>query len=158
MKTIAITLEPLLQDDAFLPVQYADMIRGNAGRPPEHRLLFAVLEDAVRCWQLYERATTRRGRNLFRETAAWFASDDDSSPFAFVTTCQVFGLDPSYVRAGLRRWTARQHATGATVVPFRVRRVGGMRHSVRSEGLGLRRRTPRGGHVPAVRQHGDWSA
>jgi hypothetical protein len=39
-----------------------------------------------------------------------------------------------------------------------VRRVGGMRHSVTSEGLGLRRRMPRGGHVPAIRQHGEHSA
>lgn len=158
MKTTATNLEPLFEDEVLLPVQYADMTRGDARRPPEHRLLFAVLEDAVRCWQVYDGATTYRGRRLFWETAEWFASDDDSSPFTFVAICQLFGLEPAYVRAGLRRWTIRQRAAGANVIPFRVRRVGGTRHSVTSEGLGLRPRMPAGRRVPAFRQHGERSA
>jgi hypothetical protein len=158
MKHTASTLDPLFEDEVVLPVQYADMVRGDARRPPEHRLLFAVLEDAVRCWQIHERATTRSGRSLFWETAAWMASDDDSSPFTFVAICQLFGLEPAYVRAGLRRWSARQPTSGANVVPFRVRRVSGTRHSVTSEGLGLSRRTPRRRHVPTIRQHGHYPA
>jgi hypothetical protein len=155
MKNTAPRLDPLFEDEIILPVQYADMVRGDARRPPEHRLLFAVLEDAVRCWQLYETATTRRGRNLFWETAAWFASDADDSPFAFIAICQLFGLEPGYVRTGLQRWSQRHRASGNTnVVPFRVRRVGGMRHSVTGVGLGLRPRVPSRRHAPIVRQHG----
>ncbi|HEV7731834.1 MAG TPA: hypothetical protein VGR62_06715 [Candidatus Binatia bacterium] len=138
MHATATKLEPLLYEETILPVQYADMNRGDGRRPPEHRLLFAVLEDAVRCWQIYEGAPGRRAQRLFREVGEWFASDDDSSPFTFIAICQLFAIDPAYLRGGLHRWGDNRRATGATVVPFRVRRVGGLRHSVTSGGLGLR--------------------
>lgn len=117
------------ENEAILPVQFEDLVRSEA-RPPEHRLLFAVLEDAVRCWQLYASSTSPTGQEIFREADEWFASSDDSSPFTFVAICQLFGLDPDYIRMGLRRWRERQRATGSKVVPFRIRRVGGTRHMV----------------------------
>jgi hypothetical protein len=120
---------PLFEDETLLPVQYADLHRAES-RNGEHRLLYAVLEDAVRCWQMYENATTARGQRLFQEADEWFASDDDSSPFTFVTICQLFSLDPDYVRTGLRRWSERNRDVKGKVVPFRLRRVSGTRHSV----------------------------
>jgi hypothetical protein len=132
--------EPLPEEEILLPVQYADMVRGNTLRTPEHRLLFAVLEDAVRCWQVYGTATDRRGQRLFLEVSEWFASEDDDSPFTFVAICHLFGLAPSHLHTGLRRWSDRRRAIGGKIVPFRLRRVGGTRHSV-----GLQReRTPLG--------------
>ncbi|MEW6269660.1 MAG: hypothetical protein AB1689_10230 [Thermodesulfobacteriota bacterium] len=125
------------ENEAVLPVQYDDIVRGDA-RPPEHRLLFAVLEDAVRCWQLYASATSPVGQEIFGETAAWFASDDDASPFTFVAICHLFALDPAYIRQGLRRFSERQRVTGTRVVPFRVRRVGGTRHMVGGQAQRMR--------------------
>jgi hypothetical protein len=75
------------------------------------------------------RHDARPGRKLFRETAGWFASDDTSSPFCFVTICQLLGLDPDYLRAGLRRWRD-EHQGDVRVIPLRIRRVGGSRHRV----------------------------
>jgi hypothetical protein len=132
-------MDHLLEDEVLMPVQYADLLRGDAHRAPEHKLLFAVLEDAVRCWQLYGNAPSRRGQRLFRDVADWFASDDDSSPFTFMAISQLFGLDAAYVRAGLHRWRHRHGATGRpTVVPFRLRRIGGTRHAVCAHAPGLR--------------------
>jgi len=130
-------LSAVFEDDALLPSQHADLHRGEA-RSGEQRLLYAVLEDAVRCWQLYDRSTTPRGQRLFTEAAEWFASEDDSSPFTFVAICQLFELEPDYVRAGLKRWSERQQAAGGTVVPFRVRRVGGTRHMVTAKAPGMK--------------------
>jgi hypothetical protein len=137
MHAIATKYDPTLEEELLLPVQYADLVRGDMQRPPEHRLLFAVLEDAVRCWQVNSNATGRRGQRLFREVAEWFASDADDSPFTFVAICQLFGLEPAYVRQGLQRWRDRHRAPGAKVIPFRVRRVSGLRHAVTSGAPGL---------------------
>lgn len=137
MHAFATKYDPTLEEELLLPVQYADLVRGDMQRPPEHRLLFAVLEDAVRCWQVHTNATGRRGQRLFREVAEWFASDADDSPFTFVAICQLFGLEPAYVRDGLQRWRDRHRASGAKVVPFRVRRVSGLRHAVTSGAPGL---------------------
>jgi hypothetical protein len=130
MYATASRLDPPIQDELLLPVQYAALVRGDRQLAPEHRLLWAVLEDAVRCWQIHERRRSSRDRRLFGEVAEWFASDDDGSPFSFIAICQLFGLDPSYLRAGLQRWSDRRRATGSRVVPFRVRRISGLRHTV----------------------------
>jgi hypothetical protein len=96
---------------------------------PEHRLMLAVLEDAVRTYQT-DCILNRRERALFCETAEWFASNDTTSPFCFVTICQLFGIDPDYVRSGLRRWNERHRdgrRDGERTVAFRIRHVRGSR-------------------------------
>ena len=55
--------------------------------------------------------------------------------------CQALGLEPGYMRAGLRRWRERQEAPGLDspkVVRFPFRRVNGRRHSVTGRPVGLR--------------------
>ena len=115
--------EPVeLAPETLLPSQLDRLKRGTA---PEHRLMLAVLEDAVRVYQVGCLSSHTGGRLQFRETAEWFASDDTSSPFCFVTICELFGLDPDFLRSGLRRWKER-HAPKeaprtAPVIPFAVR-------------------------------------
>jgi len=70
----------------------------------EQRLMFAVLEDAVQTFKRYVAEPGTRARRLFTETAAWFADDDRTSPFSFVSICDALGLEPSYLRAGLRHY------------------------------------------------------
>ena len=79
---------------------------GRSGDPlrPEEGLVVAVLEHAVGIFQRYALAPDRAGHRLFAEIDAWFASDDTDYPFAFVSICDVLGLDPAYVRSGLRQW------------------------------------------------------
>ena len=144
MQASALKMDSLLEEEILLPVQYADLQRGATPRPPEHGLLFAVLEDAVRCWQTYGNSTDRRGQHLFQEVSQWFASDDDGSPFTFVAICHLFDLEPGCIRDGLRRWLERQRLTGHRAAPLRVRRASGLRHAVTGVpvrgGSGSRRR------------------
>ena len=79
---------------------------GRSGDPlrPEEGLVVAVLEHAVGIFQRYALAPDRSGRRLFADIDAWFASDDIHYPFAFVSICDVLGLDVAYVRSGLRQW------------------------------------------------------
>jgi hypothetical protein len=63
----------------------------------------AVLEDALLCLQGHFLSTGRRGRRLAQEAEAWFLSEDVHWPFAFVSICEVLGLEPVAVREALLR-------------------------------------------------------
>jgi hypothetical protein len=70
---------------------------------PEKRLMLAVLEEAVQSYVRYAGEPGARARRIFAENAAWFGSDDASSPFSFVNICHALDFEPSYLRAGLCR-------------------------------------------------------
>jgi len=83
-------------------------VRGDATIPSEFRLSLAVLEEAIHCFQKHLFARDRHGRKLFREAEAWIMSEDDPLPFSFEHLCAVIGINPAYVRRGLRSWRERQ--------------------------------------------------
>lgn len=84
------------------PPQVAERIR----KQPECRLLWAVLQEGVETYMKYAAATNRRGRRLFREAEDWIMQDDPTWLCSFVSICHILGLDPGYLRLGLRRWRA----------------------------------------------------
>src|SRR5690606_11583078 len=47
--------------------QYFKVFRQKSYSEKEEKLMFAVLTDAIECFQRYADATSRRGRTLFRE-------------------------------------------------------------------------------------------
>jgi hypothetical protein len=120
-----------LVPEIMVPAQFDDLRRSAVATRPEHRLMLAVLEDAVHLYQIGGRGDART-RRLYAETERWFASTDTSWPFSFVVICQVLGLDPEYVRSGLRRWrVAREaHRTTPRPLPVRIRHTSGSRHRV----------------------------
>jgi len=67
----------------------------------EKRLMLAVLERAVNDLRTYAIVPTGRGRGLFMEVEAWFDSSA-TGPFDFESICQATGLDPDFIRKGLR--------------------------------------------------------
>jgi hypothetical protein len=69
---------------------------------PEHRLMMAVLDDAVRCVEKYRRATDFRGRRLFDEGRQWLLARDTHWPYSFERICGVLDLDATAVRHRLR--------------------------------------------------------
>jgi hypothetical protein len=122
-----------LVTECILPSQFDDLRRNADALFPEARLMLAVLEDAVHVYQQCSSLRNARSRRLFRETDEWFTSNETASPFSFVTICQLFGLDPDYLRAGLQRWRSRHLATGdqgSRAVPLPIRRISGSRHKV----------------------------
>ena len=78
----------------------------------EMRLALAVLEDALRCVLRHHASRVVEQRRAAREAFAWLRSDDDSPPFTFVHICQLFDLDPDWIRVTVRRHLqrARSHA------------------------------------------------
>jgi hypothetical protein len=77
-----------------------------ARRQPEKRLMVAILESAVSDLQHYATSSQGRGRRFFFEAKAWFDSTASDGPGDFEYICQVLDFDPSFIRAGLRRWCA----------------------------------------------------
>lgn len=94
----------LFQADTLLSVQYYEAVRRRTHMEPEKRLMLAVLEDAVWCFQRYIFARDRKGRTLHHEAEQWLLDGSSDWPFCFETICEVLGLSPGYVRCGLLRW------------------------------------------------------
>jgi hypothetical protein len=130
-----------LEPETVLPSQFFERFQIDATLQPEKRLMLAVLEDAVGTFQKNATAPGRRGRRLFAEAEEWFTSSENEWPFAFENICEALGLEPGYVRSGLRRWRDAQRSEGesAKVLRFPFRRVNGRRHSITGRPVGLRR-------------------
>ena len=100
MPPIGISFEP----DILNGHQYFKIFRAQAHFTPEQRLMFAVLTDAVECFQKNMDAKSRAGRSLFIDAEKWLFSRDTSWPFSFEHICEMFDLNPTYIRRGLARW------------------------------------------------------
>lgn len=95
--------------DALTPGQFYDAMRADdACVRPIKRLMLAVLEDAMRCYQTYASSRSSAQRRLFVEAEAWLMDRRADGPFAFVTVCETLGINPNCLREGLRRWRRQQ--------------------------------------------------
>jgi hypothetical protein len=93
--------------DAVLSAQYfEDRLR----KPlePEERLVLAILEDAINCFQENHLARQGRRERLFDEVRTWIFEPERDWVFGFENICGVLGFDPGYIRDGLARWRAKQ--------------------------------------------------
>jgi len=99
-----------------------------ATRSGEHRLMVAILEDAVSIHvkSLSGGSVTRRDA---REAREWLANRDRSLTFGFESICDVLGLDASYIRRGIRAARARPTEAAARFA-FRHHGGGGRRPSM----------------------------
>lgn len=70
---------------------------------PEHRLMAAVLEDAVATLTTDQRRCSKRQQREFRETLVWLKSYDEDSVLSFESICEALAIDPDYLRQGLLR-------------------------------------------------------
>lgn len=107
---------------AILPTQFfSESGRTFTFSSGAQRLMFAVLQDAVACWFRWRDGGTARRRRLFEETHSWFWAPNPSGLYAFERICEVFNLDPGYIRHGLMRWhpsVQEQHAQPALPQSF----------------------------------------
>ncbi len=96
-------------DDLILPVQF---FAGTSDQrsEPERRLMAAVLEEAIAALLAGATQANSERRAAAREAERWFASDARLGPFAFVTICDVLGLDPDGVRRVIAIWRERRRA------------------------------------------------
>lgn len=97
----------MFEPDTLLPEQYFALL----GRKPLHgekRLLLAMLEDAVHCFQTYLLAKKPHERRLFQEAEEWIDSTDALWFFSFENICDVIGINPSRMREALKAWKEEQ--------------------------------------------------
>lgn len=94
----------LFQPDTLLPDQFLDTYRRKLHLEPEKKLMLALLEDAVACYQKYLFAKDIKGKALFEEASEWIQHETGESIFAFESVCEGLGLNPKYVRRGLETW------------------------------------------------------
>lgn len=97
----------MFEPDTLLPEQYFSLL----GRKPlqgEKRLLLAMLEDAVHCFQTYLLAKKPHERRLFQESEEWINSTDGLWFFSFENICDVLGINPGRMRNALKEWKEEQ--------------------------------------------------
>ena len=93
-----------IEPEILLPSQFYDHSTRHNILEGERRLMLAVLEDAVSCFQKYAGSARPRGRRLFQEAEEWFLDEDGSWVFSFEAICTVLGINPEYFRDRLARW------------------------------------------------------
>ena len=82
----------------------------------EFILVQAILREAIRTYQKYAVKKGTRASRLFRDVNEWFSSDDRRWFFSFVNVCDTLGLEPTYIRTGLKLWRERKlQANGASL-------------------------------------------
>jgi hypothetical protein len=104
----------VLAPDAMLPSQFFGALHRSASISGERRLMVAVLEDALHCYQKYVDADDPRQRQLFAEAEEWIEADDPMWFFAFPNVCHALDLDPGYVREGLHKWRDARRSAAAS--------------------------------------------
>jgi hypothetical protein len=91
-------IEHLLASGEIVAAQQPDQ------RPwsPEKKLAAAVLASAL--VEIRDHHADPTHRKTVAEDVAWVFSDDGSWPFSFLRLCELFRLDPEYVRSRVRKW------------------------------------------------------
>ncbi len=94
----------LFQPDTLLPAQYLETFRRRDHLEPEKRLMLAVMEDGIACFQKYVFARDGKRKVMFREAEEWILDESSHWLFSFESICEDLGFNPGYVRQGLLRW------------------------------------------------------
>jgi len=104
MHTLANTLFEPSSDSVVLPSQYNDLIRRHSrGSGGEYRLLWAVLEDAIKSYLSNRGCSTRNQRRAFEEANTWLhsAQGQPRGLFAFESICELLEIDAKLLLKGL---------------------------------------------------------
>jgi hypothetical protein len=104
----------LFEPDTLVSAQYLENLLRKTVLEPERRLVLAVLEDAINCFQVNVMAERGRRKKLFKESEDWIMGRDDDWIFSFVSVCELLRFNPEYVRRGLLRWKEKKLARNPT--------------------------------------------
>jgi len=95
----------LFQPDILIASQFLANTRSKTYREPEKKLMLAVLEDALWCFQNgLLRRDNKKKRGLSNEAEQWIMEDGGAWLFSFNEICELLGLEPRYLRKRLARW------------------------------------------------------
>jgi hypothetical protein len=79
-------LGTIVVPDVLTPGQYYDARRNGIATAPVRRLMMAVLEDALRCFQNHSEAKSGSYKRLFNEVEQWLCSEEGGRSI-FVCNC-----------------------------------------------------------------------
>jgi hypothetical protein len=91
--------------DLILPSQYDDLVRRRSPlNDGEGRLLWAVLEEAIRTYRASRKCSTPIQREKFQEVCSWFEPSEaqERSGLSFQTICEFLGIDPGQLLERLK--------------------------------------------------------
>src|SRR3989454_9491849 len=118
-------LSTLLEPDVMLPEQYFAGPRRSEERGA-HRLMAAILDDAVQTYCMPLVARARGGGRAESEAGEGIESTDRAWIFSFERICEALDLDAACIRRGGRTWEQRAGRRRGVVVRFPPRgRPGG---------------------------------
>jgi len=100
-----------LMGDSSEAQQYLDTFRRAEYLEPEKALIAAILEDAIHEYHKYRDARDSAGKERFREAEEWITHEGNEWIFSFDNVCEFLGLDPEYLRRGLREMD--RHGSGS---------------------------------------------
>jgi hypothetical protein len=118
----------LFQPDTLLPDQYLETFRRKFHLEPEKKLMLAVLEDAIACYQKYIFAQEGKGKVLAQETEQWLLDENSDWLFSFDNVCETLGFDPAYMREGMMRWKQQKLADHSQAKVYRLAARRARRH------------------------------
>ena len=98
----------LFEPDTVVSAQYFENLRSKTLLEPEKRLMLAVLEDAINCFQDNVLAQFGKRKRLFEQAEDWILAGDRDWFFSFEHICEVCGINPEYVSQGLLRWKEKK--------------------------------------------------
>ncbi len=104
----------LFSPDSLLPDEFYQQISSKEKEvEPEKRLMLAVLEEAVRCFQkyLFSPKNSKNGHE-FDAAEEWIWEKESGWLFSFNNICETLELNPSYIRQGILRWKEERLSDG----------------------------------------------
>lgn len=123
----------LFEPDTLISEKYFKVYRLAKPAEAEKKLMFAVLVEALQTYQKFAFSKSPRGQTLFHEAETWFGKDEPDGVFSFSSICEVFGLNPPFLRRGLLQWVERrERREPLRKILLRVR-VGRIRTPILSE-------------------------
>jgi hypothetical protein len=84
---------------------------------PEKRLAAAVLASAL--VEIRDHGADRSYGRRIEQDLEWIGSQEAAWPFSFVRLCQLFDLDPTWVREAVAGWMARPRSARRPTSPYR---------------------------------------
>ena len=89
--------------DTADPVIFEQFFK-RANHSGEKRLMLAVLQDAVECFQQYALSECPWEKEIFQEAERWVLARNSNWLFSFENICETLQLNSGHIRRGLRLW------------------------------------------------------
>ena len=99
--------------NSVIPCQYNDMVRRSTSLSGERRLLWAVLEHAIRCYLANPGSASRARRLASAEARSWLFDRGADGPFTFEGVCDHLSIDAARLRKGLKSVRRTRQDTSA---------------------------------------------